>query len=115
MVTCRPGISFPLIKFSQYSAKPTDIHFVVLRQIYCYLRDTPDEGIYYWRKTPRKDLPIEPAPSTKDPNNYEPETRTQLHETSTRATVDSDYANDTTHRRSVTGIAIKIAGGAVFY
>ena len=48
MVTCRPDISFPLIKLSQYSAKPAEIHFVALRQLYCYLRDTPTEGIYYW-------------------------------------------------------------------
>ena len=33
----------------------------------------------------------------------------------TRASVDSDYANDTTHRRSVSGIAIKMAGGTIFY
>ena len=60
MVTCRPDISFPLIKLSQYSANPAEIHFVALRQLYCYLRDTPDEGIYYWSKTPRKDLSIGP-------------------------------------------------------
>ena len=29
--------------------------------------------------------------------------------------VNSDYANDSTYRRLVTGIAVKIAGGAVFY
>lgn len=33
----------------------------------------------------------------------------------TRADVDSDYANDTTYRRSVTGITIKIASGTIFY
>ena len=79
------------------------------------LASTPTEGIYFWRKTPRLDLPNGHLPTTKDPNNYMPETRSQLHHTWTRATVDSDYANDTNHRRSVSGIAIKIAGGAVFY
>ena len=29
--------------------------------------------------------------------------------------MNSYYAGDSTHRRSVTGIAIKIAGGAAFY
>jgi hypothetical protein len=29
--------------------------------------------------------------------------------------VDSDYAGDTTHRRSVTGIILRIAGGTIFY
>ena len=34
---------------------------------------------------------------------------------STRAKMDSDYDNDTTHRKSVTEIAMKIVGGSVFY
>jgi len=91
------------------------MHFVALRQLYCYLRETPDEGIYYWRKMLHLDLPIDLEPFTKDSDIYEPETRTQNNSKSTRATVDSDYANDTNHRHSVTGIAIKEAGGAVFY
>ena len=115
MVTCRPDISFPLIKLSQYSANPAKMHFVALKELYCYLRDTSSEGIYYWRKIPRIDLPKGSTPITKDANNYVPETRAQLHNTSTRATADSDYANDTCHRRSVSGIAITIAGGTVFY
>ena len=64
---------------------------------------------------PRLDLSIDPESSTKDPNKYESEIHTQVHPTSTRTTVDSDYANDTNYRRSVTVITIKIAGGAVFY
>ena len=74
MVTCRPDISFPLIKLSQYSANPAEMHFIALKQLYCYLRDTPTEGIYYWRKTPRMDLPLGSLPTTKDTNNYMPDT-----------------------------------------
>ena len=91
------------------------LHFVALQPLYLYLRDTPREGIYYWRRTPRLDLLIGPHPTTKDPNKYIPETRTQLHHTCTRVTIYSDYANDTSRKRSVSGISIKIAGGAVFY
>ena len=61
------------------------------------------------------DLPLGPNPTSKDSNNYTPDTRQQDSSINTRATVDSDYANDSTHRKSVTGIAIKIAGGAIFY
>ena len=32
-----------------------------------------------------------------------------------RTYVDSDFANDTSHRKSVTFVNIKIAGGTVFY
>ena len=35
---------------------------------------------------------------------------TQLH-----AAVDSDWAGDTTHRRSVTGLVLRIAGGTILY
>ena len=115
MVTCRPDISFPLIKLSQYSAAPSTLHFEALQVLFDYIRATPSDGIYFWRETPRMDLPLAPSPTSKDPNNYTPTTRQQDSSTNTRATVDSDYANDSTHRKSVTGIAIKIAGGAVFY
>ena len=60
-------------------------------------------------------LPQGPTPDTKENDNYTPNTRQQNDRLNTRASVDSDYANDTTHRRSVTGIAIKLAGGTVFY
>lgn len=34
LVTCRPDISFPLIKLSQYSTKPSRLYFEALRGIY---------------------------------------------------------------------------------
>ena len=34
MVTCRPDISYPLIKLSQYSTKPSRIHFEAVQSIY---------------------------------------------------------------------------------
>ena len=115
MVTCRPDISFPLIKLSQYSTRPALEHFKAVQELYDYIRATISDGIYYWRKEPRLDLPLGPTPETKDNENYTPNTREQYNRLNTRASVDSDYANDTTHRRSVTGIAIKLAGGTIFY
>ena len=72
MVTCRPDISFPLIKLSQYSTKPTLAHFKAVQELYNYIRATKSYGIYYWRTTPRMDLPVGPMPSTKDDENYTP-------------------------------------------
>lgn len=115
MVTCRPDISFPLIKLSQYSTKPALEHFEAVQELYNYIRSTKSDGIYYWRTAPRMDLPLGPLPETKKDKNYTPQTREQYVRLNTRATVDSDYANDTTHRRSVSGIAIKLAGGTIFY
>ena len=49
MVTCRPDISYALIKLSQYSANPAKSHFTALKAVYEYLRATKSEGIHYWR------------------------------------------------------------------
>ena len=69
MVTCRPDISFPLIKLSQYSSNPAEEHYVALKQFFEYLQATSDDGIYFWRPTPQSSLPIYPMPSTS-PSNY---------------------------------------------
>ena len=115
MVTCRPDISFPLIKLSQYSSAPARAHFQGVQGIFNYLRKTISEGIYFWRKIPRHDLPEGDIPQCKESNNYTPQTREQPNADDIRATVDSDYAGDTSHRRSVTGITVKIAGGCIYY
>ena len=47
IVTCRPDISFPVIKLVQYSTKPSAIHFKAVKNIFRYLNATIDEGIYF--------------------------------------------------------------------
>ena len=103
---------------SQYSTRPTEIHFEAIKTIYRYLNATQDEGIYYWRKAPRNDLPEGPLPECKHDINYD---ENEIHErqqpghTVMFGAVDSDYAGDVSHRRSVTGIILRIAGGTIFY
>ena len=118
MITCRPDISFAIIKLSQYSTRPTRAHFEAVKDVYHYLNATKSEGIYYWRQTPRCDLKDHPLPNCKLHNNYNANSSTEREQTSAtnlRASVDSDYASDTGHRRPVTGIVIKIGGGTVYY
>ena len=50
MVTCRPDISFAVIKTAKYANKPASIHYQAVKNIFRYLRATQDHGIYYWRK-----------------------------------------------------------------
>ena len=57
LVTCRPDISYPLIKLSQYSTKPSSIHFAALQQLFHYLKATATDGIHYWRNQPNLQLP----------------------------------------------------------
>ena len=115
MVTCRPDISFPLIKLSQYSANPAQIHYESVVQIFRYLHATIDDGIIYWRSQPNNTLPDLPLPEVHH-DNYD---ITQRHDSSDPMTidahVDSDWAGDVTHRKSVTGIVLRIAGGCVLY
>ena len=65
LVTCRPDISYAAIKLSQYSANPAKIHYSAVKDKYRYLKATMNEGIYFWRKEPRADLPIGPTPITR--------------------------------------------------
>jgi deoxyuridine 5'-triphosphate nucleotidohydrolase len=118
LVTCRPDISYPVIKLSQYSTRPNRIHFEALKRVYKYLNATKDEGIYFWRKSPRLDLPVGPLPDIKRDENYaedEIHERQQSEHSVLFGAVDSDYAGDTAHRKSVTGIILRIAGGTIFY
>ena len=117
LVTCRPDISFPLIKLSQYSSKPARIHFEAVKGIYQYLKDTMDEGIHYWRTSPRNDRPDSPKPTTlTDYNNYSPhESKLTPKADVVKLQTDASYSSDTTHRKSVTGIIAHLVGGSILY
>jgi deoxyuridine 5'-triphosphate nucleotidohydrolase len=118
LVTCRPDISFPVIKLSQYSTRPSRFHFEAIKNIYRYLNATKDEGIHFWRNEQRMDLPDDPIPHCKNDNNYnedEIHERKQEQHTTMFGAVDSDYAGDKEHRRSVTGIILRIGGGTILY
>jgi dUTP pyrophosphatase len=118
MITCRPDISYSVIKLSQYSTKASDIHFEAVKQIYKYLWQTKDDGITYWRKEPRMDLPIRPAPAQhrdENYNYYECNDRQVIDPSIMNTAVDSDYAGDQSHRKSVTGLSIQLAGGTILY
>ena len=118
LVTCRPDISFAAIKLSQYSASPALCHFNAVKDIFRFLKATKDDGIYYWRSEPRLDLPQKVIPPCKPDENYDelsiPE-RQDCNSSRLVAAVDSDHAGDVSHRKSVSGIVIKLAGGAVLY
>ena len=118
LVTCRPDISFATIKLSQFSAAPAAMHFEALKDVFRYLKATDEDGIYFWRALPRYDLPLGKLPDCKIDGNYdesEAATRSQYDISTLKAAVDSDFAGDTSHRKSVSGVIIKLAGGAVLY
>ena len=115
MVTCRPDISFPLIKLSQYSTTPAEEHYLAIKQLFKYVKATKHEGIYFWRRRPRNDLPFAPLPKTTT-STYSIGEQFLIDDPNTmHGTVDSDWGGDTNHRKSVTGIIIKFCGGTIYY
>jgi len=113
MMKCRPEIAPHGIKLSQYMENPAREHYQAIRDILSYLSKTIDDGIYYWRKTPRMDLPDVALPTIHQ-DNYLMEDNTP-NDGDLYGYTDSDWATDTVHRKSISGIVIMFAGGAVGY
>ena len=88
-----------------------------MRSIYQYLKDTKEEGIHYWRTTPRFDCPTDPHPvPLTDYTNYTPhESKRTTDPDIMDIHVDASYSNDISHRKSVTGIIARLAGGVILY
>ena len=113
MMKCRPEISPHAIKLSQYMENPAAEHYSAVRDLVAYLAATIEDGIYYWRKQPVMELPVGPMPAIHA-DNYQMPDNTPNNEL-LYGYVDSDWGADTNHRKSVTGIVIMYAGGAVGY
>ena len=114
LVVARPEISFAVIKLSQYGENPALIHYQAIKQVYAFLNNTKDDGLIYWRKRPRMDLPDVPLPHQRsNPIDHMLTPKTDIR--TILAYSDSDWGFDTTHRRSVTGTIILLAGAAVLY
>jgi Reverse transcriptase (RNA-dependent DNA polymerase) len=114
LIVARLEISFATTKLSQYSANPALIHYTAVKQVFAYLNNTMEEGLIYWRASPRDDLPDIAPPRPR--SNYVDRLFTpRLTPTELFAYTDSDWGSDTTHRRSVSGMIILLSGAAVIY
>ena len=114
MVTCRPDISFPVTKLSQYSMNPAEPHYKAVKQLFLYLRSTADDGIYYWRKDPYNVLPMGNEPTPK-PEHFEVNFHPTPDNRRLEGGVDATWGNDSSHRKSVSGYALMLSGGCVLY
>jgi transposase InsO family protein len=85
----RPDISFAVSALGKYSGNPDKSHFAALKRLLRYLRGTTEYGITYKGTGDRASQPQLVAYS------------------------DSDWANDRADRRSVTGYAFLLSGGAI--
>ena len=87
-----------------------------MASLYQYLHDTENDGIYYWRNQPRSDLPHHDFPICKhDPIDIQDNENplVQLNPKELIGFVDSDFASDRQHRKSVSGIVLRLAGGTI--
>ena len=70
MITCRPEISFPVTKLSQFAAHPAAMHYDAVKRVFCYLNATPEHGLTYWRTMPHAYLPAHlPPPRLTAPHD----------------------------------------------
>lgn len=109
MLTCHPDIAFPLIKLSQFSNAPANIHYTAAKCIFRYLSGTLDQGVTYWRPAPLTSLDASvplvcTSPDTTVPD-HPPAHLLDYH--------DSDWAMDIHHHRSISGIVFMLSGGAI--
>jgi hypothetical protein len=115
LTICRPDIAVPVIKLSQYASRPAPEHYKAVKAVFVYLNATRDDGLVYWRKKPRNDLPDVPYPRTVTPEDIL-RSYPDRHDASTlHGATDATWGADRSHRRSVGGIVFLYAGGAVYY
>ena len=114
LVMARPEISFATTKLTQYGSNPALLHYQAVKTAFAYLNNALDDGLIYWRQHPRMDLPDHPLPiprsTTHDHLPYPQHPRN-----APLTYADSDWGLDSTHRRSVSGFIIMLAGAAVVY
>jgi hypothetical protein len=116
LVTCRPDISYAVVKCAQATTAPHEIHYHALRHILKYLYVTRDDGLYFWRTSPNKILPPLPHPTiVSAPHDLLSTNRPSHDPLVVHGFVDSDWATCPKTRRSLTGVCLRLAGGTIAY
>jgi len=113
-VTCRPDIGYSTVTLSKFSLTPHDVHYGMLKKIAKYLRQTKHWGIIY--RKPNKDSSLPPCPHNRLPHPDDlPPFPTASVSFEPIGFVDAAHANDLRNRRSTSGYAFLLAGGAISY
>ena len=116
LVTYRPDISYSTIKMSQYSNNLARCHYIAIKNIFRYLRNTINIGLTYWRNAIHSDLPVINAPVPVTPHHeWQTNLDNSVHVSPLYGMIDSDWAADKTHHRSVTGFVYILAGATFLY
>ena len=112
LVVARTEISLSTTKLSQYGSNPALVHYHAVKAIFAFLNNTRDDGLIYWRKAPRMDLPDIPLPTPYSASaNAIPPTVSSPGQPI--AFSDLDWGSDFSHRRSISGMLILLCGAVV--
>jgi len=112
-VTCRPDIGYTTITLSKFSTCPHDHHFAMLKKVANYLRATKDWGIIYRRSQTETSLP--PSNFIRSTMDAELPDFPTVNTQEPVAFLDAVHDNDLRNRRSTTGYAFLLCGGAISY
>jgi len=112
-ITCRPDILYAIIKLFQYNTKPARVRYIGAKQVFHYLCDTIDDGLHYRCTTFNSDLTDLPAPTFKH-NTYTVEIL-KADPNQPIGYVKSNWAGESKHRRSISGMCLYFAGAPVVY
>ena len=116
MTTCRPDLSYAGVKLSQSNSCPHELHYHGLKHALKFLYTTHDNGLYFWRTSPRMELPEGPIPPIySNKHDILLDNRPQFDANVAHAYLDSDWAACVKTRCSFSGICIRLAGGTIAY
>ncbi len=62
LITCRPDISYAVVRCTQNSVCPAEIHYHAVKHILKYLYLTRNDGLHYWCAQPNESLPAVQPP-----------------------------------------------------
>ena len=110
-VTARPDLGYSVTTLSKFATNPDEVHYIALKRLAIYLRQTITWGIIYWRNNPCMSLPDIPLRLAQW-DSAEP-FDVAIPSSQLYGFVDSAHATDLRNRRSTTGYAFCLAGGTI--
>jgi hypothetical protein len=115
MTICQLDISPAVIKLSQYSQAPAKCHYQAVKAVFVYLCATANDGIYYWRPTPREELPDVELHKTVASKELLREYFDMDDPLRTKGASDSTWGKDHRYQRSAGGVIFLLTGGVIYY
>ncbi len=116
MITCRPDLSYGVVRSSQYSSCLAEIHYHGVGHMLKYLWCTRHDGIYFWRAEPREDLPeVDPPTINSSTHDLLLDGRPHHGPYKLHGYMDSNWSTFPRTCHTMGGGGLRLAGGTVTY